>query len=203
VFLTVLHRLMVSGSDRFCDRWQRDYVIAGVGGIELQHLYRAMGFLGEALADQSHATAFGPRCTKDRIEEEIFFHRRDLFSGLDLVFFDTTSLYFEGAGGDSIGQRGFSKDHRPDLKQMVLGVVIDDKGLPICCEMWPGNTADVKSLLPVVESIRTRFAIRSFCIVADRGMISAETLLRSLSRGPSRWQGSQGPLPAIGEAGGA
>ena len=178
VFLTVLHRLMVSGSDRFCERWQRDYLIEGMEGIELQHLYRAMGFLGEELAEQKQAVAFAPRCTKDRIEEEVFFHRRDLFSELDLVFFDTTSLYFEGAGGESIGQRGFSKDHRPDLKQMVLGVVIDDKGLPICCEMWPGNTADVKSLLPVVESIRTRFAIRSFCIVADRGMISAETLLQ-------------------------
>lgn len=176
VFLTVLHRLMVSGSDRFCERWHKDYAIDGVDGLELQHLYRAMGFLGEELADQSQATAFAPRCTKDRIEEEIFSHRRDLFSELDLVFFDTTSLYFEGAGGESLGQRGFSKDHRPDLKQMVLGVIIDDKGLPICCEMWPGNTADVKSLLPVVESIRQRFGIRSFCIVADRGMISAETL---------------------------
>ena len=59
---------------------------------------------------------------------------------------------------------------------MVLGVVLDDRGLPICCEMWPGNTADVKSLLPVVESIRKRFAIKSFCIVADRGMISKETI---------------------------
>jgi transposase len=189
VFLTVLHRLMVSGSDRFCDRWHQDYVIKGVAGIELQHLYRAMGFLGEVLADQSQATALAPRCTKDRIEEEIFFHRRDLFSGLDLVFFDTTSLYFEGAGGDSIGQRGFSKDHRPDLKQMVLGVVLDDKGLPICCEMWPGNTADVKSLLPVVESIRKRFAIRSFCVVADRGMISAKTL--------AQLESADSPLPYI------
>ena len=189
VFLTVLHRLMVSGSDRFCERWHQNYAINGVDGIELQHLYRAMGFLGEELADQTQATAFAPRCTKDRIEEEVFFHRRDLFSGLDLVFFDTTSLYFEGAGGDSLGQRGFSKDHRPDLKQMVLGVVIDDKGQPICCEMWPGNTADVKSLLPVVESLRKRFAIRSFCIVADRGMISAETL--------SQLESPQSPLPYI------
>jgi transposase len=189
VFLTVLHRLMVAGSDRFCERWQRDYLIQGVEGIELQHLYRAMGFLGEELAEQRQAVALAPRCTKDRIEEEIFFHRRDLFSGLDMVFFDTTSLYFEGAGGESIGQRGFSKDHRPDLKQMVLGVVIDDKGLPICCEMWPGNTADVKSLLPVVESIRKRFAIKSFCIVADRGMISAETL--------AQLESAQSPLPYI------
>jgi len=56
VFLTVLHRLMVSGSDRFCDRWHQDYVIDGVAGMELQHLYRAMGFLGEELADQNQAT---------------------------------------------------------------------------------------------------------------------------------------------------
>jgi len=81
VFLTVLHRLMVSGSDRFCERWQRDYLIEGVADIELQHLYRAMGFLGEELAEQKQATGFAPRCTKDRIEEEIFFHRRHLFSG--------------------------------------------------------------------------------------------------------------------------
>jgi len=87
VFLTVLHRLMVSGSDRFCDRWQKDYVIKGVGGIELQHLYRAMGFLGEELADQSHATAFGPRCTKDRIEEEIFFSSPGSVQRFGLGFF--------------------------------------------------------------------------------------------------------------------
>jgi hypothetical protein len=62
VFLTVLHRLMVSGSDRFCDRWHQDYVIRGVAGIELQHLYRAMGFLGEVLADQTQATALWSRC---------------------------------------------------------------------------------------------------------------------------------------------
>ena len=189
VFLTVLHRLMVAGSDRFCERWQRDHLIEGVEGIELQHLYRAMGFLGEELAEQTQAAAFAPRCTKDRIEEEIFVHRRDLFSDLDLVFFDTTSIYFEGAGGESIGQRGFSKDHRPDLKQMVVGVVIDDKGRPICCEMWPGNTADVKTLMPVVESIRKRFAIKSVCIVADRGMISAETL--------AQLESAHSPLPYI------
>jgi transposase len=59
---------------------------------------------------------------------------------------------------------------------MVVGAVIDSKGKPVCCEMWPGNTADVKSLIPVIERIRSRFHIGRFCIVADRGMISAETL---------------------------
>ena len=133
-----------------------------------------MGFLGEELQDQKGATPFSPRCNKDLVEEFIFAHRRDLFSNLDLVFFDTTSIYFEGRGGESIGQRGFSKDHRPDLVQMVVGAVIDDKGQPICCEMWPGNTADITTLLPIVERLKKRFTIGRVCIVADRGMISCK-----------------------------
>lgn len=176
LFLTVLHRLMASGSDRFCDRWRRDYFVKGAEEIELHHLYRAMAFLGEEADDQTSATPFAPRCTKDVVEERLFLLNRHLYSGLDLVFFDTTSIYFEGAGGETIGERGFSKDHRPDLNQMVVGVVLDEKGRPLCCEMWPGNTADVKTLVPVVERIRDRFNVSKFCVVADRGMISKETL---------------------------
>jgi hypothetical protein len=176
IFLTVLHRLMTSGSDRYCDRWRRDYAIAGTEPLELHHLYRAMGFLGEPLADQAGASDFAPRCNKDLIEEDMFKMWRDLFTGLELVFFDTTSIYFEGEGGQSIGKRGFSKDHRPDLKQMVVGVVINDKGRPICCEMWPGNTTDVTTLVTISEQMRHRFNIQRFCIVADRGMFSAENL---------------------------
>jgi transposase len=176
VFLTVLHRLFVSGSDRYCDKWHRDYVINGVDDLSLHHFYRAMAFLGEELEDQEGKTPFAPRCIKDMIEEDMFQVRRNLFTGLDVVFFDTTSIYFEGDGGETIGQFGHSKDHRPDLHQMVVGVVLDNEGNPVCCEMWPGNTADVKSLIPVIERIRRRFQIKQFCIVSDRGMISKETL---------------------------
>jgi transposase len=176
IFLTVLHRLFVSGSDRCCDKWSRDYLIEGVEKISLHHLYRAMSFLGEEAKDQEGATPFSPRCTKDLIEEGMFFERRDLFTGLDLVFFDTTSIYFEGEGGQILGQKGHSKDHRPDLNQMVVGVAIDTEGKPICCEMWPGNTTDVKSLIPATDRIRSRFHVGQFCVVADRGMISANTL---------------------------
>jgi len=176
IFLTVLHRLFVSGSDRSCNKWCRDYLIKGVEGISLHHLYRAMSFLGEAIEDQRGATPFAPRCTKDQIEEGMFLERRNLFTGLDLVFFDTTSIYFEGQGGEILGRKGHSKDHRPDLNQMVVGVAIDTEGKPICCEMWPGNTTDVKSLIPVTDRIRSRFHVGQFCVVADRGMISAATL---------------------------
>lgn len=177
VFLTVLHRLMVSGSDRFCDRWRRDYQINGINEISLHHMYRAMGFLGKPLGEES-ALGLSPRCTKDLIEEHIFNQKRELFSSLDMVFFDTTSLYFEGQGGQSLGQRGFSKDQRPDLNQVVVGAGIDDRGRPICCELWPGNTTDVKTLIPVVDRIRQRFAVGWFCVVADRGMVSTETIER-------------------------
>jgi transposase len=135
-----------------------------------------MAFLGEEVEDQRGATPFSPRCIKDLIEEGIFFERRDLFTGLDLVFFDTTSIYFEGEGGETFGQKGHSKDHRTDLNQMVVGAVIDNKGKPVCCEMWPGNTADVSTLIPEIDRIRSRFHIDQFCIVTDRGMISAENL---------------------------
>jgi len=176
IFLTVLHRFMLSGSDRSCSEWRRDYLIAGVEDVALHHMYRAMAFLGEVLGEQSGATPFAPRCMKDLVEEGLFARHRNLFSGLELVFFDTTSIYFEGEGGETIGEFGHSKDHRSDRKQMVVGAILDDKGRPICCEMWPGNTADVRSLLPVVERLRSRFGIDRFCIVADRGMISAETI---------------------------
>ena len=176
IFLTVLHRLMASGSDRYCDKWRREYLIRGVEKLSLHHLYRAMAFLGEELIDKKDAMSFAPRCTKDVIEEMIFFKKRDMFTHLDLVFFDTTSIYFEGRGGDTLGKKGYSKDHRPDLNQMIVGAVIDDNGKPLCCEMWPGNTADVKTLIPIVDKVRHRFGIGGFCIVADRGMISVETI---------------------------
>jgi transposase len=176
IFLVVLHRLFVSGSDRGCDKWRRDYIIEGVDDISLHHLYRAMAYLGEEVEDQKDKTPFAPRCTKDVIEEDLFHIRQDLFSGLDMVFFDTTSLYFEGEGGETIGQLGHNKDHRPDLKQMVVGVILDNQGQPVCCEMWPGNTADVKTLVPVIKRLRSRFNIHRICIVSDRGMISADTM---------------------------
>src|SRR5262244_346551 len=178
VFLTVLHRLFVSGSDRAADRWREDYAIAGIAGLDLHHLYRAMAWLGEELPakEQDGRTPFAPRCVKDVIEERLFAHRRDLFTKLDLVFMDTTSLYFEGAGGQTLGRHGYSKDHRPDLRQMILAVLLDGDGRAVCSEMWPGNTADVTTLIPVIDRLRRRFDITRVCVVADRGMISAETI---------------------------
>jgi len=185
VFLTVLHRLFAPGSDRAAQMWKEDYAIAGADELALHQFYRTMGWLGEPVAktDAASASGYGLRTRKDEIEEALFARRRDLFTQLDLVFFDTTSIYFEGAGGESLGQNGHSKDHRPDLKQMVVGVVLDHEGHPLCSEMWPGNTTDVTSLIPVVDRLRRRFKVREVCVVADRGMISAATIEQIKARG--------------------
>jgi Transposase DDE domain len=175
VFVTVLHRLMMAGSDRACEKWLDAYLIEGADGLALHQLYRAMAWLGEELADQRGATR-APRRVKDVIEEALFARRRSLFSNLSVVLFDTTSLMFYGAGGETLGRRGKSKDHRPDLRQVIFGVVLDEEGRPICSETWPGNFADAKALLPVATRLRERFGIARMCVVADRGMISKQTI---------------------------
>jgi hypothetical protein len=175
IFLTVLHRLFDPGSDRAAERWKEDFHIEGAHHLDLHHLYRAMGWLGE-MSIQWGNDAHSLRCRKDLIEEELFAANNDLFAEMEIVFFDTTTVYFEGQGGESLGQYGHSKDHRPDLRQMVVGAVLDGAGRPMCCELWPGNVTDVTSLTPVVERLKSRFNIASVCVVADRGMISKETI---------------------------
>ena len=175
VFAATLHRLFVSGSDRGCIDWMQSYAIEGAEDLALHQFYRAMAWLGEEIEEKAEG-ALAPRCVKDVIEEKLFERRRDLFTDLSLVFMDTTSLSFYGAGGETLGKRGHSKDFRPDLAQMILALVVDAEGRPICTEMVPGNTADVTVLLPVVERLRTRFGITRACVVADRGMISADTI---------------------------
>ena len=191
VFTTVLHRLMSPGSDRACEKWKEAYRVEGADALDLQHFYRAMGWLGNPLGEeeQDGLVPFSPRCVKDVIEEELFFRRRDLFTTMDMMFFDTTSIYFEGEGGDTLGEYGHSKDHRPDLKQMVVGALLDGEGHPVCCEMWPGNTTDVNTLIPVVGRMKKRFGVERACVVADRGMISKETL--------SWMENPQNPTPYI------
>jgi transposase len=132
-----------------------------------------MAWLGEDIGARQASQA---RCRTEVIEEALYSHRRSLFGALSVAFFDTTSLYFEGQGGATLGRRGYSKDFRPQLHQVVLGIVLDENDRPIASFLWPGNTADVTTLLPVVERLRSRFGVRRACVVADRGMISAATI---------------------------
>jgi hypothetical protein len=168
VYLTVLHRLMISGSDRHANDWLGRVRVPGTEGLDLDHAYKAMAWLGEVDA--------AGRSTGEAVEEALYRHRQPLFGAVSIAFFDTTTLWFEGAGGESLGQYGHSKDYRGHLKQVVLGIVLDDADRPIASFLMPGNTADVTLLLPVVKRLRERFGIAQACIVADRGMISADTI---------------------------
>ena len=168
VYLTVLHRLMISGSDRHANDWCSRVRVPGAEGLDLEHAYKAMAWLGEVDA--------AGRSTAEAVEEVLYRQRQPLFGAVSIAFLDTTTLWFEGAGGESLGHYGHSKDYRGHLKQVVLGIVLDDADRPIASFLMPGNTADVTLLLPVVKRLRERFGIREACIVADRGMISADTI---------------------------
>jgi transposase len=162
VFYTVLHRLTEPGSDLKTSKWLDSiYDPEGVK-IGYQHLLRAMGYL----------SGF-----KEQIEDALFLRGRTLFDdSIDLVFFDTTSIYFEGEGPDGFAQYGHSKDHRPDRKQIIVGVVMSKEGDPICCEYWPGNMSDVRALLRIVEVLKGRFRISRIILVCDKGMVSQSNL---------------------------
>jgi hypothetical protein len=186
IFTAVLHRLFSPGSDRAALKWMSAYKIDGFDEpIDLHHFYRTMGWLGEPLPNemQGGATPFVARSNKDLIEEGLFAFRKDLFTKLDIVFFDTTSLHFEGSGGAKLGRRGHSKNNRSDLAQVVVGVVLDDKGNPICSQIMPGNTTDVKTLIPIANRLKARFGVSRVCIVSDRGMTSETTIDEIVSMG--------------------
>ena len=142
IYLTVLHRLMVSGSDRHASRWHHGFRIPGAEGLTLDHAYLAMAWLGEEIAHGRSVT--------DAVEEDLYRRRQELFAEVSIAFFDTTSLYFEGAGGET---------------PVVLGMVLDGDDRPFASFLWPGNTADVTRLMPVVQRSRERFGIaQSKCL---------------------------------------
>jgi hypothetical protein len=168
LYLTVLHRLMVSGSDRHASEWRHAYRVPGAEDLTLEDAYTAMAWLGEVDAEG--------RALTEVVEEALYRHRQPLLGEVTVAFIDTTTLWFEGRGGTMLGRRGHSKDYRGHLNQVVLGLVLDQKDRPLASFLLPGNTADVTLLLPIVTRLRERFGIARACVVADRGMISADTV---------------------------
>ena len=103
---------------------------------------------------------------------------------------DTTSPRIKSGGrgrpdasGDAASPRIIGPIPGLQTLGMILAVLLDGDGRPVCTEMWPGNTADVNSLIPAVDRLQRRFRINRVCVVADRGMISAETIAELETRG--------------------
>lgn len=161
-FAIVLQRLLAPGSDLAGSKWIHTVEAPGFEALQLQHFYRTLGQLWK---------------WKNTIERHLYDRGRDLFNeDLDLVFFDTTSIYFEGNSLKGWAELGFSRDKRFDHLQLVVGVVMRRDGVPITCEIWPGNTADATTLQPIVAALRERFRLDRIVLVCDRGMTSKANL---------------------------
>ena len=162
LFAMALNRLTDPCSKLGVSRWADTVYCPSFEGLELQHYYRALDFVS------AH---------KETVEERLFERVRDLFHlRLDLVFWDTTSTYFEGRGPEPLARFGHSKDSRPDRLQLMIGLLMTQEGIPVAHEVFPGNTADVKTFAGVLKTLKQRFQIRRVILVGDRGMVSGPVL---------------------------
>jgi transposase len=163
LFCLAASRLVLPGSEHRVAAWIASVYEPKWQGIRLQHLYRALDFI------YHH---------KPGIEKDLFFKAANLFNQeLDLVMFDTTSLKYWGEGEDvELLQFGYSKEKRSDLKQLIIGILMTKDGLPCACEIFPGNTSDLKSFLYTIENLREEYKIGKLIWVADRGMVSTENI---------------------------
>lgn len=168
IFAMVANRCLAPSSKLAITDWVKDSVyIPELPTIEVQVLYRAMDLL---LAYQTE------------LEQEIYWAVVDLLSlEVDILFFDTTSSYFETEHTTELKQRGYSKDKRSDLPQVVIGLAVTRQGIPVKHWVFPGNTADMTTIEQVKQDL-LGWRLGRCIIVHDAGMTS-ETNLQYLQRG--------------------
>ena len=182
LFAMVANRALDPCSKLACSEWAReDVAITGLDEIDEDHCYRAMDLLVEA-------------DTEGKVQEAVFFACADLLNlEVDLLFFDTTSTYFERDEPDPTGEDGepafraygHSKDHRPDLPQVIIGLAVTREGIPVRVWVWPGNTNDMSVLQEVKDDLRG-WRLGRVVTVVDRGFSSDENL-RYLTRAGGHW----------------
>lgn len=113
---------------------------------------------------------------KEQIELALFHRLRDLFNlRPDLVLYDITSTYFEGAGPPGFAKHGYSRDGKPQNVQVVVGIVMV-AGWPIAHHVWAGNTVDHETVQEVVRNLHERFQFKRIVFVGDRGMVTEQNL---------------------------
>ena len=163
ILALIISRLLEPGSEHHSKIWLNAVYEPKWENLQLQHLYRALDFIYHHKQD---------------LEKDLFFKAANLFNQeLDLVMFDTTSLKYWGEGEDiDILQYGYSKEKRGDLKQLIIGILMTKEGLPVACEIFAGNTSDLKSFLYTIEKLKEEYKISKLIWVADRGMVSTENI---------------------------
>jgi len=158
LFALVANRALAPRSKLGMERWVgRKVHIDGLDDVQSHALYRAMDFLSE------HG---------EEIQQTVFFSVATLLNlEVDLLFFDTTSSYFEVEEADEeegLRQYGHSKDHRSDLPQVVIGLAVTRGGIPVRCWVWPGNTADAATVEEVQRDL-AGWKLSRVVWVVDRG----------------------------------
>ncbi len=115
---------------------------------------------------------------KTALEQHLVRRLGELFAlEYDLLLYDVTSVYFEGqAAQNPLAQRGHSRDHRPDCRQVCLALVVTREGRPVGYELFPGNRTDVTTVEEIVETMEARYGLAQRIWVMDRGMTSEDNL---------------------------
>ncbi|MDQ2898023.1 MAG: IS1634 family transposase [Actinomycetota bacterium] len=199
LFALVANRALDPLSKLAASEWVcEDVPIPGLSGTDEDQCYRAMDLLVEA---DSAA----------QVQEAVFFACADLLNlEVDLLFFDTTSTYWERdepeSGEGAFRVYGHSKDHRPDLPQIVIGLAVTREGIPVRVWCWPGNTNDMSVVKEVKDDLRG-WRLGRVVTVVDRGFSSDENL-RYLTRAGGHWiagermrDGAKAPAAALARQG--
>jgi hypothetical protein len=115
---------------------------------------------------------------KPALEQHLVARLGELFAlDYDLLLYDVTSTYFEGtAARNPLAQRGHSRDHRPDCKQVCVALVVTREGMPLGYELFAGNRTDVTTVEEIVETMEARYGLAQRIWVMDRGMTSEDNL---------------------------
>jgi transposase len=178
LFALVANRAVEPMSKLSAAEWaSHDAAIPGLVGMDDDQAYRAMDLL--VAAD-----------TQARVQEAVFFAAAHLLNlEVDLLFFDTTSTFFQREGEESgpgaFRVYGHSKDHRPDLPQIVIGLAVTREGIPVRVWCWPGNTNDQTVLKQVKDDLRG-WRLGRVVTVVDRGFASDDNLAY-LTRAGGHW----------------
>src|SRR5689334_15298612 len=182
-FVLIANRLTRPASEHGLAGWlETDFVCDRKGRRFLPHWHRRGRVrVHPRQLDAWYRTLDQLLKAKDRIEVALYHRLRDLFSlKPDLVLYDITSTYFEGAGPADFARHGYSRDGKSHNVQVIVGVVMV-AGWPIAHHVWAGDRVDHSTVQEVIEDLRRRFAFGRLVFVGDRGMVT-EANLEAISR---------------------
>ena len=115
---------------------------------------------------------------KEKLEKHLNSTLKKKFNReLNVVLYDVTTYYFESVKKDEIKGFGFSKDNKVNQVQVVMGLLIDNNGIPVGYELYPGNTSEFSTLYPVIKDLKEKYKFKKVIVAADRGLNSGKNLL--------------------------